>query len=917
MRYLTFKAIAKRCPKGHWKDEKSGRCVPIEEWKKLNYKYLQENGSKENSGRCPKGKWKDPKTGECVSQEEWKKRNYKNYNPKNEPDTDSKEEKKPEVEPYEDGIAKPESLKYVMGVTRKEILKDHPEYFEQVESTAKSVRDKLNDDSVWSDDTHTTAWKIKETLAPFDEYGGIEVSDNLKNIPAPVIKSILNDFVDTFEEYPYAMASFGGFTTVNENSDALMWCSYGEDRQIGIKLSEYSSMEKNDEDCESPYPLYDPVERGSERTMWGYHFKGSTAHSSISHEWGHACDIALFSMRVRSIKKERNRPIPNSIYDQSLLNNLDVNSDMGSQIRSDFAEMGYRFRATKPYGKNYGEATISLDGAEEYDMEEIKGYLKNKGYKMQEVKKYWGEIECKLVPLEETLPFNLDKLEYSDRKELRTKSRIASRQSKSLWKEMDNYSKRRVKECEELYKELYNTEILPSECYTRYGYYGAGRPARAYFSEEKANLTESASQERLAEAMEDVMVRKDKANSMSQLLVAHIEYEYYQLITGKYDLSFKDFIKNEVGLDKFKERIIKSSAKYLLFNSIAKRCPPGYHKTNDGCRRLIDGEPTGELYSQSQQAQASNPKKPKKEDKVFDEKINQLVSPDSREGKIVLAMKDGKGEDAVKSRMDYINLANELGYYPVVMPIEKKFKSYGQTFDGTRTTYDVFVNEDGEYTEARRKLHDRIIAQYLNKMKRKNSDKQIVMFLGGGSASGKGSMDEALMKDFGVDSADELEAFKIDPDAIMELLPEYKHYPPELRAPACHREASDIAEELFYVALRNNVSFIYDGTFSSEKPVKFAKSVDKDKYKMLYRGIVADPDGCVFFSNKRFVGGGSSGTARFVPESIIRSTNKGARDIRKQYIDGTDLFDDVKTFEESESRKKYYQDNKDKFFKSK
>lgn len=568
MRYLSFTSIAKRCPKGHWADLETGECIPKEEWE-------QRYGSKEGETPCPKGQFRDPKTGKCIKHSEYKKRwkeqtegkekedKKKEDEKKDESDTDSKEEKKPEVEPYDKGIAKPESLKYVMGVTRKEILKDHPEYFEQVKATADAVRGKLNDDSFWTDESHTTAWKIKETLKPFEEYGGIEVSDKLKSIPVPVVKSILNDFVDTFEEYPYAMASFGGFTTVNENSDCSMWCSYGEDRQIGIKLSEYSSIEKSDNDYEYPIKVYDPIVKG-ERTDWGFHFKGSTAHSSISHEWGHACDIALFSLRVRCIKKEKGGIASYSIYDQSLLTNLDMFSDAGSQIRSDFEEMGYRFRATKPYGKNYGEATISLDGADDYDMDEIKGYLKSKGYKMQEVKKHWGEIDCKLVPLEEDLPFNLDKLEYSDRKELRTKSRIASRQTKSLWKEMDTYSKQRVRDCEELYKELYNTEILPSECYTRYGYYGAGRSFHEYESGKKVNLTESASQERLAEAMEDVMVRKDKANSMSQLLVAHIEYEYYQLITGKYDLSFKDFIKNEVGLDKFKDRIIKNR-RYFLF----------------------------------------------------------------------------------------------------------------------------------------------------------------------------------------------------------------------------------------------------------------------------------------------------------------------------------------------------------------
>ena len=924
MRYLSFNAIAKRCPKGQWKDEKSGRCVSIEEWKKLNYKYLQDNEGKERTGRCPKGKWKDPKTGECVSQEEWKKRNYKNYKPKEETDTDPKEEKNPEVEPYEDGIAKPESLKYVMGVTRKEILKDHPEYFEQVKETAKSVRDKLNDDSVWSDDSHTTAWKIKETLAPFDEYGGIEVSDNLKKISAPVIKSILSDFVDTFEEYPYAMASFGGFTTINENTDCSMWCSYSEDRQIGIKVSEYSSMEKSDEDYEGITKISDPI-AGGERTDWGFHFKGSTGHSCISHEWGHACDIALFSMRVRSIKKERNKPIPNSIYDQSLLNNLDVNSDMGGQIRADFSEMGYRFRATKPYGKNYGNAVISLDGADEYDMEKIKGYLKDKGYKMQEVKKYWGEIECKLVPLEEDLPFNLNKLEYSDRKELRIKSRIASRQSKSLWKEMDNYSKRRVKECEELYKELYDTEILPSECYTRYGYYGAGRRSDEYYSGKKANLTESASQERLAEAMEDVMIRKDKANSMSQLLVAHIEYEYYQLITGKYELSFNDFIKNEVGLDRFKDRIIKSPVKYLLFNSIAKRCPNG-KRFDDETNTCI---PKEEWEAKHHHDYTKNPKQEQPKRKV-DIASQSFVKVDkgTPEYKMIKNLKVGNSDEAKASRKAVIDFYNKRGWIPKI-DVEP-FKVNGTTFDGTKTTYTLFTTEDGKYTPERQEVHKQIIKKIMDRLPKPPTDrKPIVLFTGGGSASGKGSMDETLAKKMGIPinikpqqkgESDEdyrnrksrvydklLGPYKIDPDAIMELIPEYEEYVKHDMiggASVFHKEASDIAKMVFDMALAGGYDFIYDGTFSSQKAVKMAKKIDRKKYDTHLIGKLTDVDICKQRSGKRFINGGKDGKfPRIVPNKVLESTNNGFREIY-QSKDIDNLFDSVTAIEDSQNKKK-------------
>lgn len=576
MQYLTFSAIAKRCPAGYRTDRESGKCIPSEEYDRKyhpgRHKKKEKPSPEPEGGKCPKGFRKDRKTGKCITKEEYDEKYHKNRNKKKEKETDEKkEESKSEVEPYNEGIEKPESLKYVMGVTRRAIEKEHPEYFEQAKATADAIRGRLNDEKIWGDTSRSTVSMIEETLQPFDEYGGITISNGLEKIPVPVMKSIISDFIDTFEEYPYAMSSFGGFDKVSENSSCTMWCSYGEDRKIGIKPSEFSSMAKSDEDYESPHSLYDPIDKGKERTMWGYHFKGSTAHSSISHEWGHACDIALFSMKVNCLKG-RPQALPSSIYESPLVDTLDSNEERGMEIRDKFYEIGYQAVISIPYGKNYANVRIALDGADDFDIDKIKSLFKEYGFKVKgRIEKSFGHLWFDLIPIDDSKKYNLNKLQYTNRKELRKKSRIASHQRKSLWKEYHDYAKQRVNECEEMYKKIYGVKnILPTECYTRYGYYGEGRPNRTYFSEEKSKLTDSASVERLAEAMEDVMVRKDKANSMSQLLVAHIEYEYYQLITGKYDLSFKDFLTNEVGLDKFKERIIKSS-RYILFSRAMKK----------------------------------------------------------------------------------------------------------------------------------------------------------------------------------------------------------------------------------------------------------------------------------------------------------------------------------------------------------
>lgn len=918
MKYITFSPWAllkKTCPEGQHAHPNNTKCHPIT--------LLHRPGSKAEAEHIAMGlPTKDNPTQGLEGDKEPKK-------PEETKEDDGK------IKPYTEGEVKPEGLQYTMGFTRTQIEKSNPEYMKKCKENAqkyKTAYEKINWDNVNQSNVNDT---VRDFLKEIGN-GSRTCEFNFGRTPEEVeaTKQTLGYLNAVMQEYPFIAGSLNGFDTTR--GKAIQYISFNS-QTISFNHDYFA---RGDEPAVGKQERRKDPQLG-EYTDWKFHFDGSTYSSSIQHELGHLYDLYVTSMvqfsmpqdwgaekytgsetyeDIPGYKDKLKEILPDALYDRN-----------GEKLEMD--GLVSHIYDTDSFSHGRCEYEIYLEdgiwlrkGDVPVLKKQIRNACKQAGIKgIASIDVYSRTIQIKFKPIVHEPTAKLD--------DDRTKVDMENFTEKAslLWYSTpgDNNKFRekqcvdRIKECEEVYKEIFNlNEIVPSEVYSGYGYYGQWRDVDY---SRKAILKELQASERVAEAMEDIMVRKDKANSMSQILIAHLEYEMYQCVTGDFKKSFRDFIINDVGLDKFKERIVKfgkNSLTYINFNAIAKRCPPGYHIASDGCRRVINGRPIGELYTEAQardeERRQSKPKK-KKEDSVLCE-YNKIVDRDSKEGKVVLAMRDGQSDEAIDTRIAYIGMAKELGYYPVVLPIDE-FKSYGKTFDGKRTTYDVFVDENGEYPKARKKLHDKIISDYLKKMTRLDSGKQIAMFLGGGSASGKGSMDSTLMEDFGITDKEELESFKIDPDAIMELLPEYKQFPPELRASACHREASDIAEELFYLAMRNRVSFIYDGTFSSEKPVKFAKSVDKSKYKMLYRGINTDVEECIFFSNKRFAGDKDkpeekrkNSLPRLVPEAVVRTSNQGARDIRAKYVTDTDLFDDSKVFTGSEAKTEYYKKNKDTYF---
>lgn len=171
------------------------------------------------------------------------------------------------------------------------------------------------------------------------------------------------------------------------------------------------------------------------------------------------------------------------------------------------------------------------------------------------------------------------------------------------------------------------------------------------------------------------------------------------------------------------------------------------------------------------------------------------------------------------------------------------------------------------YTAERRKLHDEIIAQLIGRA-RPAEGRPRALFMAGGSASGKSS---ALTAN--PDMVPE-GAVTIDPDAIKEMLPEYREMVADrdrYAAFAAHEESSDLAKRLRAEAVKRNLHMVVDGTGNSGKG-KFAgkiKAAIRDGYDTGVLYVTVPTDIAVERSMAR-----ARRTGRYVPEQTIREVHR-------------------------------------------
>lgn len=139
---------------------------------------------------------------------------------------------------------------------------------------------------------------------------------------------------------------------------------------------------------------------------------------------------------------------------------------------------------------------------------------------------------------------------------------------------------------------------------------------------------------------------------------------------------------------------------------------------------------------------------------------------------------------------------------------------------------------NGEYTRQRLFVHDDILQESLASIQ-PAKEQPLVIFLGGGSASGKSSISNMLLQTFKDDGES---VALIDSDKIKTMLPEHNQLikrSPEQAASILHDESSDISEKLYQAALKNKVNIIFDGTMKNpEKYEVLIQSAKAENYNV-------------------------------------------------------------------------------------
>ena len=421
---------------------------------------------------------------------------------------------------------------------------------------------------------------------------------NINKMPKDIFLSFMDESLKSIRECPFGAYAFQNMTASDKQDCEIMhYCwSEGKAGRPGFHFNmKYFKGRKlrNEPDR--------VINAKGEETTWGFHFAGERTYADcINHEYGHSLDFMISALQEISSKNQMNPDSKREITRNDL-------KDLLNEYRTDSSDWNSRFVYLSEVGhyrinlKDAPDKKFLLDnnlvGSTQLDInekmwnehkDEILDMLKERGYeyiiesdipnrnskgKIDELNR--GRIT---VFLKDTTEYKVSKLPDSEMEKIKEKGLTGYCASISSYGYSNVYANtiRRIDECAELYKKIYNVDrIDPTDVYSGYGWAGPRRNAivdvpkgdTPFNREPRANrefdrtreYTQlgDACMEKLAEAYSDVMLRQDDANSMSKLIYAHVQYELHQLMTG-YEGTFEDFVRDKIGMDKFERLITKS-----------------------------------------------------------------------------------------------------------------------------------------------------------------------------------------------------------------------------------------------------------------------------------------------------------------------------------------------------------------------
>lgn len=164
----------------------------------------------------------------------------------------------------------------------------------------------------------------------------------------------------------------------------------------------------------------------------------------------------------------------------------------------------------------------------------------------------------------------------------------------------------------------------------------------------------------------------------------------------------------------------------------------------------------------------------------------------------------------------------------------------------------------GDYKPERKKLHDQIVAKFLEGKQAPPPGQKVAVVMMGGTASGK----TTLAKNFLGDKFDQFA--NVNPDDVKEHLPEYQKGVAASAKDAAfstHEESADVSERVLQEGIAKGLNLLVDGTGkTAHKHIKRVQDLQAKGYQVHLLMPDVDPEEAVRRSNAR-----AEATGRYVP----------------------------------------------------
>lgn len=601
MRYIPYSylSIAKRCKNGYHKNPKTGQCEPKNQKGTSNTSSGCQEGFHQHAGykNCHEI-WKPHKAhtlscnqhrllgipcrykGEVldangrpvdkgIPTRAWLKQAKEKKEKKEQKDDSKENESDSSNEPV-----KPHIFVSKTGDMVKDVCKSMNKFDDYKDSVLDALKKEpedgnylkkyrgVFDDVPWVDKSE---FITKVFLKP--EY--MEKSDDVWNY---ILKECEPNIIKSIESYPLGLLYFSGILDYDPKTgvfhDSIMATGDESGRIIfgkslfinGLKYVDGEDAKKDAEKGGEYDEKYDP--KTGKLTKWAFHHHTSTKYDSFSHEWGHVM-LNIFgklkgldgveteeSAKARSdawnevvdkFTSEIYGMLPENVGGKLVSSIWDSQLDMLIKLPEGMETKEIKNKKVRDFAKSMGfKISLKKEGYQERGADYTRYRLT---FTHEDAVNQPWHYRQKVIERE-----NLLKKYVSDTNAIRTRIKNGIFVDKHL---VDLN-----KEIESLYKEIYDVEdIIPSDVYSGYGYLATNKK----WKEQVIELTEilpNTVHERVAEAFSDVAVRGDKANSMSNLLVAGVQYYVSALIQGNSE-SFTDYFHKNFNKEDFGERIIK------------------------------------------------------------------------------------------------------------------------------------------------------------------------------------------------------------------------------------------------------------------------------------------------------------------------------------------------------------------------